>query len=123
MSSIHTDHSSYRIVRHIQLKASYIGSKTATQKVHLKLGEKLSGCIVWIHFNNATLELGPFLFFGGSPGLPLPSLEYAKIAKHSKGNSTGAKAERPNIREISKNSFTAYASIIELYQALFGKNV
>lgn len=111
-----------QIIRHVQLKASYIGSKTSRQKVHVKLGEKPSGCVVWIYFDEGTLDLGPFLFFGGPPGLPLPSLADAKVAKHSKGNSYGAKTERPNIRELNKGSFTSYDSIFSLYQALFGEN-
>jgi hypothetical protein len=111
-----------RVVRHIQLKASYVGGKTARQKVHVKLGEKPSGCVVWIYFNEETLELGPYLFFGGCPGEPLPLLENAKIAKHSKGDSTGKKSERPNIRELNKGSFISYGAIADLYEALFGEN-
>ncbi len=111
---------SNRVVRHIQLKASYIGGSTSKQNIHIKLGEKPSGCVIWILFNQDTLELGPYLFYGGAPGQPLLSLENAKIAKHSKGDSTGKKAERPNIRELSKSSFTTYQSISALYEALFG---
>ena len=111
-----------RVVRHVQLKASYLGGKTSRQKVHVKLGEKPSGCVVWIYFDEETLELGPYLFFGGRPGEPLPSLENAKIAKHTKGDSTGSKSERPNIRELNKGSFVSYASISDLYRALFGEN-
>jgi hypothetical protein len=32
------------------------------------------------------MTLGPFLFFGAEPGLPLPPLDAFKIAKHTKGN-------------------------------------
>ncbi|WP_340146926.1 hypothetical protein [Halomonas sp. PA16-9] len=32
------------VVRHIQLKASYVGGKTASQKVHTRLSEKPSVC-------------------------------------------------------------------------------
>lgn len=113
---------SNRAVRHIQLKASYIGGSTSKQNIHIKLGEKPSGCVVWILFNQDTLELGPYLFYGGPPGQPLHSLENAKIAKHYKGDSTGKKAERPNIRELSKSSFTTYQSISALYDALFGQS-
>ena len=52
------------LVRHIQLKTSIIGGKTASQKVHTKLAEKPSGCVVWIYFNEDTLHLGPFFYFG-----------------------------------------------------------
>ena len=109
-----------RIIRHVQLKASFIGSKTNRQKVHLKLGDKPSGCVVWIYFKKDTLELGPFYFFGGLPGKPLPDIQAAKVAKHTKGNQDGYKAERPNIRQINKGSFKKYESIQDVYQALFG---
>ena len=110
-----------RVVRHVQLKASYVGSKTARQKVHVKLGEKPSGCVIWVYFDEITLDLGPFFFFGSQPGQSLPSLENTKVAKHTKGDSDGHKAERPNIRELNKGLFARYATIQELYQVLFGK--
>ncbi|MCH4813071.1 hypothetical protein [Vreelandella neptunia] len=108
------------VVRHIQIKASYVGSKTASQKVHARLSEKPSGCVTWIYFNEDTLELGPFLFFGSLPGEKLPSLDGLKVAKHTKGNQSGFKAERPNIRVLPKSWFKNFSSIDEVYEALFG---
>ena len=110
----------HRVIRHVQLKASYIGGKTSRQKIHVKLSDKPSGCIVWIYFNEDTLELGPFLFFGGEPGQPLPSLDNTKIARHTKGDQEGYKAERPNIRELNKGSFAKYETIKDIHHALFG---
>lgn len=109
-----------QIMRHVQLKASYTGSKTSRQKVHLKLADKPSGCVVWIYFDENSLELGPFYFLGGNPGTPLPLSNEAKIARHTKGNQSGYKAERPNIREINKGKFTKYETISDIYGALFG---
>jgi len=108
------------VIRHIQLKASYLGGKTSRQNIHVRLAEKPSGCMVWIYFDQSTLSLGPFFFFGGTPGERLPSLEHAKIARHTKGNQHGFKAERPNIRKLSKGEFTKYETIGDLYIALFG---
>lgn len=108
------------VVRHIQLKASYVGGKTATQKVHMRLGNKPSGCVIWIYFDESTLELGPFLFFGAAPGEPLPDLQNAKVARHTKGNESGYKAERPNIRVVNKGSFRRFETIKDIYEALFG---
>ena len=95
-----------RIIRHVQLKASYVGGKTSRQKVHVKLADKPSGCVVWICFDEDTLELGPFYFFGGEPGKPMPLIHESKIARHTKGDQDGYKAERPNIRELNKGDFT-----------------
>ena len=111
------------LIRHMQLKASYIGGKTAKQKVHIKLSEKPSGCVVWVCFNEETLELGPFLFYGGKPGFPLPSLEGTNTARHTKGDQDGYKAERPNIRELNKGKFDKHNSVQEIFNVLFEKNV
>lgn len=107
------------ILRHVQLKGTFVGAKTARQNIHVSLADKKSGCVVWVYFDQNTLELGPFLFFGGKPGYPLPDLSDLKIAKHTKGDADGYKAERPNIRVINKGSFTSYKTIKELYHALF----
>lgn len=107
------------IIRHIQLKASKFGAKTPSQKVNVRLANKPSGCIVWIEFDEHTLELCSFYFFGSEAGKPLTGLENARVAKHTKGNAEGVKAERPNIRKINKGQFTKYDSIEALYDILF----
>lgn len=110
------------IIRHIQLKATFIGSATSIQKVNISLAKKPSGCVVMVYFDNETLTLGPFYYFGAAPGERLPSLENLKTAKHTKGDSAGVKAERPNIRILSKASFIKFQTINELYSQLFGQS-
>ena len=107
------------ILRHIQLKASFVGSKTASQSLHLKLSEKPSGCVIWIYFDKETLELGPFYFFGDKAGKPLPNIEKEPVARHSKANSDGYKAERPNIRKLNKGKFERINSVDQLFKKLF----
>ena len=63
-----------KIIRHIQLKSSYRGAKTARQNINIRLADKPSGCVVWMIFDETTLELGPFLWYGGLPGEPLPDI-------------------------------------------------
>ena len=89
------------------------------QKINIALERKPSGCVVWVYFNPETLQLGPFLFFGSTAGEPLPDLSNYKIAKHTKGDADGYKAERPNIRQINKGSFLVINDIKHLYQKLF----
>lgn len=108
------------IVRHVQLKSSHTGSSTGDVKVSLHLAKKPSGCVIWVWFDPNTLRLGPFLWFGSEPGLPLPDLSNLKIAKHTKGNAEGVKLERPNVRVIPKNRFESIAAIGELVLRLFG---
>jgi hypothetical protein len=106
-------------IRHIQLKASHLQAKADKQKVHIALSKKPSGCVVWVCFNENTLELGPFLFFGGKAGEPLPSMDGFRVAKHTKANAGGEKTERPDIRDVPKSQFRKLKSIQEIYDALF----
>ena len=108
------------VIRHVQVKASFEKSKTAKQNVHLNLAEKPSGCIVWIKFDTKTLDFVSFGWFGGKPGKPLPSLSKLKVAKHTRGDSTGKKSERPMIRVIPKSNFEEVKTIEELGERLFG---
>lgn len=107
------------VIRHVQLKASHIGSSTTRQKLHVALSGKPSGCVVWVYFNEITLELGPFYFFGGSANEKLPTIDDFPVAKHTKGNSDGVKSERPSIRVVSKSKFETLDTVQELYQKLF----
>lgn len=110
-----------QVVRHIQLKASYIGGRTSRQNIHTRLADKQSRCVVWIYFDEATLKLGPYLFFGGAPGETLPCLANAPFARHTKGDQHGHKSERQSIRVVNKGQFTQFETIDLLHAALFGK--
>lgn len=110
------------VCRHVQLKTSSTTAKTAKQNIHVDLGTKPSGCVVWTRFDPQTLDLGPFLFFGAKAGQPLPSLDGLTVAKHTRGNASGKKAERSNIRFVPKGKFTELASIEDLYRNLFDSN-
>lgn len=107
------------VIRHVQLKASHLAAKAAKQKVHIALAGKPSGCVIWVCFNEDTMELGPFLFFGGAAGQPLPSLDGLRVARHTKANAEGVKAERPDIREVPKSRFERCETIEEVYRRLF----
>ncbi len=80
------------VIRHIQLKAAHLGAKVAKQKIHVALASKPAGCVVWVYFNEQTMELRPFLFFGGVANQPLPSINGFRIAKHTKANADGITA-------------------------------
>ena len=111
------------VARQIQLKSSARGAKTSRQKVHLALGQKVSGCVLWVKFNPSDMALGPFLWFGGTPGNRLPNItdeEVFPMAKHAKHNAEGERAKRKNIREISRRHFTTLQTIDEVIEKLFG---
>lgn len=75
--------------------------------------------MLWIWFDPDSMDLGPFLWFGGQPGEPLPPLG-DRIGKHTKGDRAGLKAGRPNIRMLAKGQFSAPSTIDDVAQALFG---
>ncbi len=107
------------ILRHVQLKASYRSAKTSQVSININLAHKPSGCIIWIWFDPDSMDLGPFLWFGGQPGEPLPPLG-DRVGKHTKGNRTGLKAERPNIRLVVKGKFSSLSTMDDVAKSLFG---
>lgn len=122
-----TDDSGYDLViecnsitRHIQLKASHLGSSTAQVNVNARLTEKQSGCVVWIWFDPKTLKLGPFLWFGGPPGDSLPDIGQLRVARHTRGDAQGRKGQRPNVRVLPRGKFEKLDSIRQLIEHLFG---
>lgn len=66
------------------------------------------------------MDLGPYLWFGGEPGQPLPQLG-DRVSKHTKANRDGYKAERPNMREVRKSQFKVLQTMEDVAVALFGK--
>lgn len=108
------------VVRHIQLKGTFRGSKVNRFGINTGLALKPSGCVVVLLFDQSTLELGPFLWMGGLPGKRLPDLNKYPIAKHAKGNAQGVKLSRPRIRAVPRTAFEKVATITELAQRLFG---
>ena len=105
--------------RHVQLKSSHREAATAAITVNVKLAEQESGCVIWVLFDQDTLELGPFLWFGGKPRDRLTDLG-TKIAKHTRANSQGHKSERPGLRVLPRRSFTKLDSISGVIESLFG---
>jgi hypothetical protein len=69
----------------------------------IKRAEKPSW--LWILFDQDTLEHGPFLWFGDSPGEKLHDLG-GLIAKHTKANSCGEKTEKAGHRALLRKRFT-----------------
>lgn len=108
-----------RVVRHVQLKSSRRGAKTASVDIQTRLADKSCGCVIWIFFDEETLDLGPFLWFGSEPGQCLPSLG-DKVARHKKANSKGEKSYKPGLREVRRSRFVPVLTMDELVERLFG---
>lgn len=112
-----------KVLRHVQLKTSRVGGKTANQKVNVALSSKPSGCVVWVVRSECQqsyrMQL-QYRFFGAAAGQPLPSLDGYRVGRHTKGNKDGVKAERRSIRVIPKGSFERIHSTSALVNRLFG---
>lgn len=108
------------VTRHIQLKSSHRDASTQTQNLNIRLADKPSGCVVWMYFDRESLELGPYLWFGAAPGKPLPDISTFPVAKHTKANAQGVKAERPNIRTVRRSAFEQVDHVGVLVGKLFG---
>lgn len=108
------------VIRHIQLKSTKVGGKASRQNIHLALSRKPAGCVIWIYFDEQTLTLGPFLYFGGAAAdAPMGNLSDLNVAMHTKCDTKGLKKDRPNLRRVNKGAYTRYKSIPELYAKLF----
>ena len=108
------------ITRHIQLKVRKAAGRTAGWGISERLAEKPSGCVVVMYIDDATLHVRNYGLFADSPGCPLPDISHFKAVKHTKGDSTGFKAERSGHRRVPKSQFKTFPNIEELFTALFG---
>lgn len=107
------------IVRHVQLKTMKHDGKRRDFDIGVRLEEKPSGCVVVIRFDPDSLQLGPYLWLGGTPGEPLATLG-EKVVKHTKGNKVGEKLARPALREVKASRFEVIPDIATLALRLFG---
>lgn len=107
-------------VRHIQLKSSFASAATSQVKASMKLAAKPSACVVWIEFEPKTMQLGPFLWFGGRPNERITDFSSNRVAKHTRANAQGVKQERPNQRMLRRSSFERLANYEALIEKLFG---
>ena len=110
---------SARGLRYVQLNSSHLMANTRKQTVNIGLSNKPRGCVVWIKFDQDTLELGPFLWFGGSPTENLPPFG-DRPARHTRRNRTGTRSLRENLREVSEGKFAKLPTMSDLVTKLFG---
>jgi hypothetical protein len=106
------------IVRHIQFKTG-IRSKPNRVSVARTLASKPSGCVIWICVS-LDLDLGPFWWFGGAPGEPLPDLAAFASPRSLRRRETGEKPLRLNHTEVPASLFRKLETIDQVLEALFG---
>jgi hypothetical protein len=107
-----------RIVRHIQFKTG-TSRKPGDVSVALALADKPSGCVIWIRIV-ADLQLGPFFWFGGKPGEPLPPIAHYPNPLRPTRNKEGKRPVRQNHRKVPASAFRELPSLPDVIAALFG---
>lgn len=108
------------VTRHIQLKAMQVGGARREFGLQVRLTEKPSACAVLMLHDPKTLEIVQWRLFAGLPGAPIPALG-DRIVRHTKGDRTGFKAERPALRSVPLALFVPVAGVGELVERLFGE--
>lgn len=108
-----------QVLRHIQLKATTATGSRANVDVQVALAQKPGGCVVWIFVDPKTLQLGPFLWFGGDPGCSLPPLGDRSV-RHTRGDAEGTKKVRAALRRLPRGQFARFEVIGDLAKAMFG---
>ena len=107
------------IIRHTQLKVTVAGGARTDITVNTRLLAKPSACVVWLVYEPDLRTFVEVRWFGGAPGQALPDLG-TRLAKHSRANSKGVKAERSNQRKLGLNKFERLADLEQLCDRLFG---
>jgi hypothetical protein len=108
-----------RVIRHIQFKTGTT-RKPGEVSISKSLADKPSGCVLWIRVED-NLEMGPFFWFGGPPGKPLPSIADLPIPLRATHNKQGVRPPRKNHRLIPADRFETLDSIDQVLEKLFGK--
>jgi len=108
-----------QIVRHIQFKTG-TSRKPGDISVSLSLAGKPSGCVIWICVTNAP-DRGPFFWFGGAPGKPLPPIDHHKIPLRSTHNREGERPPRLNHRLVPNAEFMRLDELEDVLIKLFGE--
>ena len=107
-----------RIVRHIQFKTG-TSQKPGAVSVSQSLADKPSGCVIWIRVGD-DLEMGPFFWFGGEPGAPLPPIAGYPNPLRATHNKDGVRPPRQNHRAVPGKKFCRLATLREVLDRLIG---
>jgi len=107
-----------RIIRHIQLKTG-TSRKPSDVSVAQALGKKPSGCVIWIRVTE-DLEMGPFFWFGGAPGEPLPAIDHFAVPLRATHNKQGVRPPRQNHRLVPGTEFEELEKLEDVLIKLFG---
>ena len=108
-----------KCTRHIQLKSSMIDSSTKSVPLHQSLCALPGGCVVWMEYLRATLEVQKYHLLAFSR--PSEPLDFSKfpMAKTTRANSKGEKKRRPGCHLVPKTAFHQNIPFETLANVLF----
>lgn len=107
------------VLRHVQLKVKIKDGARSEVTVGTRLAARPSGCVVWLTYDPVERDFCEIRWFGGAPGQPLPDLG-SRVARHTRANSRGVKADRPDHRIVPARRFEKLEDIAHLADRLFG---
>jgi len=107
------------VTRHVQLKAKRLLGRTREFTISERLVAREAGCVL-VFVVADDLAIDHYRWFGAGPKEPLPIDRAYKLARHTKGDASGAKSERQQHFRLPLLEFTTLASIGEVAEALVG---
>lgn len=108
-----------KVIRHLQLKASTRSGRTRSVTISGALQDKPGGCVVWMRYDPASLELGPYFWFGRPPADGPPEIRALKLAKRTTADATGRKPVRMNTYRVPRARFERLDSLRDVVARLF----
>ncbi|KAA9008896.1 hypothetical protein [Histidinibacterium aquaticum] len=107
------------VTRHLQLKAKHVDGRRSSFAVGLRLAARPAGGVLCLVVTD-DLEIDHYRWFGNGPDVPLPDITGMKVARHTKGDAEGTKAERPDHRLVPLSHFDKLRTIEEVAETLLG---
>lgn len=106
--------------RYVQVKQVHLKGSARKFSVRLEFTRLPGSCVVVVVHSESDLTIEHYLFFGGLPSEPMPSVkdEKASVSPIKRGED-GKKKVRPHYRDIPRSRFTGPLNTGGLLNALF----
>jgi len=106
--------------RYIQVKQVHCKGSASKFSVRLEFTRLPGSCVVVVVHSESDLAVEHYLFFGGPPNEPMPSVESEKASVSPiKRGEDGKKKVRLHYRDIPRKKFTGPLNTGELFDVLF----
>lgn len=107
-------------MRYIQIKQTHLQGNAVKYSVRLDFAQMVGACAVVMVYKGDTLEIDHCLFFGGTPGEPMSSIEDHHASKlPGRRTADGARKVRKHYRDVPRRAFQRLPEIGDLVDRLF----